>query len=161
MVKKFVACFILAALVFTASPAAAHQPHPKSNSVSRGVYHTVGNDWKVKTVDRWRVSSDRWGARPSSGYDFMVVRVRAKKITNGEGDAYMDLNYDLLGAATSRLYSSLGDCSPRDWIGDEDPVYRDGTVTANVCFEVRENDRGFRLKVEHWWDGGPVWYRIQ
>lgn len=163
--KRFLALLVIGTVFATAVPASAHQPHPRSAAVGVGNYHGVGDHWKVKVVqDRWKVSQDRWGERPSRGYDFLVVKVRAKRLSGGEGDAYMDLNFDLFGGVTKRLYSSLGDCIPRGWIGDKDPVYPGGIVTGTVCFEVRESDRRFKLRVEDsWdWDGRAIaWYKTR
>ena len=156
---------MFALLITTAVPAAAHYPHHRSSSVKLNTYHRVGA-WTTKVPQTyWRVTADRWGNRPRRGYDFVVVQVRNSRRTGGEGEAYWDLNFDLYGAKTRRLYSSLNNnCSPRGWIGDKDPVYPGGSVTGTVCFQVAESDYGFRLRVENTenWNSTPqVWYRVQ
>lgn len=156
---------MFAMLLTTALPAAAHYPHSRSSSVRLDTYHRVGN-WSVKVPKvYWRVSEDRWGYKPPRGYDYLVVQVRNYRRTGGEGEAYWDLNYDLYGGRSKRLYSSVNsNCIPRGWIGDKDPVYPGGSVTGTVCFKVAESDSGFRLRLENTenWNYTPqVWYRVQ
>lgn len=163
IVKKLVALLAVLALTAIAAPAGAHQPHSRTNPVLVGTPHYVGDDWRVKVVeDRWKIAADKYGKRPAAGYDFVVVKVRAARLSGGEGDAFWDLNFDLFGGKSKRLYSAYNGCFSRNGIIDKGGVYPGGAVTGTVCFRVPESDGRFKLRVEdsmEWDANTTVWYK--
>jgi len=155
-VRRSISLGLTTAMAFAAlgvaSPAEAHQPHPRSSPVPVMTYHKVGPDWKVRTISIDKNANDEvaeenmYNEPPRSGYQYVIVRVRAKKYSSGEGDAWLDLNYNLYGKATHRYYDSGYQVIP-DSFYDEPSVDRDGYVTGNILFEVKKDDVAQRLRM--------------
>lgn len=163
---------VLAAVLsvsLAAAPALAHGER-RSSAIPVNEWHRISEDWSVKTVQAWRNADARIAAEnmfndpPRAGYQYVLVRVGAKKMSGGEGNAWWDLSFGLFGRNTKRVYSQCSEVEP-DGLSDKDSVYKGGRVFGNLCFEVKKADiraGGLRFFAEdsNDWDAKRYWFRI-
>lgn len=131
-------------LPFVPSPRLADIPAAVSKA-PLGTYRAVGPDWRLKVVSSKRNANtdiaheNMFNDAPAPGYRYVLVQVRGTNVGVGDGDAFMDLDYKLLGRRTQELYRSGAALAPTD-LTTRGPVARGGRFTGNLCFLVRDID---------------------
>jgi len=157
-------------LATLAGLAGAAEANTRSTAYAVGTWHHVTKNWNFKVVSSDRnanaeiANANMFNDPPKSGYQYVMVNVKATKLTSGSGNAFWDLGYKLYGRYTKHLYSTASEVAPNDLM-DQDDVLKGGTDTGNIVFMVKKSDitaRGLKLVVdyEYSFNNTNTWFKI-
>ena len=161
---------LAASLAAVAGVAGIAEANTLSTAYAVSTTHHVTKNWNVKVVSSDRnantevANANMFNDPPKTGYQYVLVKVKATKLTSGTGNAFWDLGYKLYGRSTKHLYSTASEVAPNDMM-DQDDVLKGGSDTGNVLFMVKKADisaGGLKLVVdyEYSFNNTNTWFRI-